>query len=389
MRGTLLPKGLTGFRRQDGRIGIRNHVLVLAAADNVNPLAARIAAESGATLVPATFGRGQLGEDLEVTLRSQAGMAAHPNVAETLIVSFELESAERIAVRAREQGRQVRCLSLLATGGHTAAVRLGVKHVRQMRATAEAIDRVPVAITDLVIGLECGGSDATSGLITNPTVGRFSDRLLAEGATAVFSEPVELIGCEAMLDERAVSRDVALGIRRLTSHYAQIADSAGVNLVGINPTADNIAGGLTSIEEKSLGAVAKCGSAPIQGLVEYGQAAPGPGLWLMDAPAAAVENLTALAAGGCHLILFTSGSVNPSGNPLAPTLKICANPHAVASMGEHVDVDLSDVLTGRTQTQEALERLTRAVFETLNGKETAADRLGYVETRISRVGLSV
>lgn len=381
---------LVGYRRPDGRFGVRNRIVVMAAADNVNPLARAIsAAVPGTTFVPATFGRGQLGTDLDVTLRAQSGLAAHPNVADTLIVSFEMESAERIAELVRALGRSPTCLSLLAEGGHSRALSVGTRVVSAMIREAAALPPEPMPVSSLVIGLECGGSDATSGLVANPVVGRMSDALVAAGATTVFSEPVELIGCEPMLAKRAVTPAVAAQIRRLTSHYAHIADSAGVNLVGINPTADNIAGGLTSIEEKSLGAVVKCGTAPIVGVLEYGELAPQPGLWLMDAPAAAVENLTALAAGGCHAILFTSGSVNPSGHAVSPTLKICANPKSTATMGEHIDVDLSGVLDGRVGLDGAETLVSNELLGVLGGRETKAHQLGYVETRISRVGLSV
>lgn len=381
---------LTGYRRPNGSFGVRNRIVVMAAADNVNPLARAIAAAvEGTTFIPATFGRGQLGADLDVTLRAQSGMAGHPNVAAALVVSFEMESAQRIADRVQRLGREVTCLSLLESGGHTAALEVGKKIVGQMKSAAERLVLEPMPVSSLVIGLECGGSDATSGLVANPVVGRISDELVAAGATTVFSEPVELIGCEPMLDVRAADPGVANEIRRLTSHYAQIADSAGVNLVGINPTADNIAGGLTSIEEKSLGAVAKCGTAPIAGVIEYAECAPGPGLWLMDAPAAAVENLTALGAGGCHAILFTSGSVNPSGSAVSPTLKVCANPESCVSMREHVDVDLSDVLGNVIDVDQAVARLADGLLAVLAGQEPRADRLGYIETRISRIGLSV
>jgi len=361
----------------------------MAAADNVNRLAQVISgAVQASTLIPATFGRGQLGEDLEVTLRTQGNIASHPNVFDTLIVSFELASAERIAERAELSGRRVKCLSLLDAGGHYAALAEGVKIVTEMvRAAAEA--RVePMPISSLVVGLECGGSDATSGLISNPAVGLVTDELINAGATAIFSEPIELVGCEPILDKRA-EPGVAAHIRSVIAKYEGIAQGAGVDLVGINPTADNIAGGLTTIEEKSMGALAKTGSARIEGVVDYGEQVTHAGLWLMSAPAAAIENIVALSAGGCQVILFSSGSVNPSGSAISPTLKICANPISCRTMTEHIDVDLSDVLRGEASIGDAKERIIENLKRVLSGCDTKADILGYTETRISRVGLSV
>jgi altronate dehydratase large subunit len=380
---------LMGFRRENGTFGIRNRVLVMAAADNVNRLAQAICdAVPGSTFIPATFGRGQLGEDLEVTLRTQGNMAAHPNVSDTLIVSFESASAERIAERAELQGREVRCLSLLDAGGHYAALAEGVGIVAEMLRTATRAKPEAMPISSLVIGLECGGSDATIGLVSNPAMGLVTDELIKMGATAIFSEPIELVGCEPILDKRA-DPDVAATIRSVIAKYEDIANQAGVNLVGINPTADNIAGGLTTIEEKSMGALAKTGTARIEGVVDYGERAARPGLWLMGAPAAAVENIVALSAGGCHAILFSSGSVNPSGSAISPTLKICANPISCETMAEHVDVDLSDVLEGSASMAHAHQRIIDTLGKVLGGNDTRADILGYTETRISRLGLSV
>ena len=318
---------LYGFRRTDGRAGIRNIVVVMAAADNVNPLARRLALEvPGVVCLPASYGRGQLGEDLDQTLAAMAGLAAHPNVFGTLIVSFEPESARRVSERVEAMGREVDNLSLLREGGFTAATKAGREILSRLSATARTEKRKPFSTKELLIGLECGGSDTSSGVIANPALGMLSDRLIDSGATTIFSEPLECIGCESSLVTRAVNPRVAVRITASIEKYKKIALDQGVDLTGVNPTADNIAGGLSSIEEKSLGALAKSGTCPIKGVLSYGERPPGKGLWFMDAPAAAVENLTALAAAGCQAIVFSTGSVNPVGHPISPTLKICANP---------------------------------------------------------------
>ena len=381
---------LTGYPRENGRKGIRNLVGVLAAADNVNPLARQLAARvPGVLCLPASYGRGQLGKDFEISLRAMAGLAAHPNMAGCLVVSFEPESAERIAQLAASLGRRVETLSFLAEGGLEPSLKKGSEILQRMLEQVSSMERVSLRVDELIVGLECGGSDTTSGLFGNPALGSFTDWIIDEGGTAVFSEPVECLGAEELLERRAASRDVAEQLIATVQAYNGLAREHGVDLAGTNPTPDNMAGGLTSIEEKSLGALAKTGSRTIMGVLGYGETPPGPGVWMMDAPAAAVENITALAAGGAQLICFVTGSGNPAGHPVAPTIKISANPTTVRRMAAHLDVALSETLKGAMNTTQAADLIAATVASVANGALTAAERLDYLETNISRVGPSV
>jgi altronate dehydratase large subunit len=383
-------EGLRGYPRENGRSGIRNLVTVLAAADNVNPLARHLAARNpGVTCLPASYGRGQMGEDFELSLRAMAGLAAHPNVAACLIVSFEPESSERVAHLARRLGRSVATLSFLAEGGLGPSLQRGGEILCRMTEEAGRMERVPLNVRDLVVGLECGGSDTTSGLFGNPALGIFTDWVIDEGATAVFSEPVECLGGEELLRNRAVSPDAAAHLISTVHAYNDLARDHGVDLAGTNPTPDNIAGGLTSIEEKSLGALAKTGSRPIMGVIGYGQSPPGRGVWMMDAPAAAVENVTALAAGGAQLVCFVTGTGNPVGHPIAPTIKISANPRTVDRMNAHLDVGLAGLVRGTMTLAQGAQLIAETVGAVINGAATAAERLDYLETNISRIGSSV
>src|SRR6185312_10346752 len=383
-------ESLTGYPREDGRKGIRNLVVVQAAADNVNPLARQLAAKNpGVVYLPASYGRGQMGEDFKVTLRAMAGLAAHPNVAGCLIVSFEPESSERIARLAEKQGRRVKTLSFLDEGGIEPSLAKGSQILLAMRADADRLGRVPLKADELVVGLECGGSDTTSGLFGNPALGLFTDWLVDKGGTAVFSEPVECLGAQDLLRKRAASPKVAQDLIATVEAYNRLAMEHGVDLAGTNPTPDNLAGGLTSIEEKSLGALAKTGARTIMGVLGYADAPPGPGVWMMDAPAAAVENTTALAAGGAHLICFVTGSCNPSGHPIAPTIKISANPATVDRMPIHIDVGLAEMVRTKMNIAEAGSSIAGAVRLVINGELTAAEKLDYLETNISRFGPSV
>ena len=383
-------EGLTGYRRENGRKGIRNLVAVLAAADNVNPLARHLAARNpGVVCLPASYGRGQMGRDFQVSLRAMAGLAAHPNVASCLVVSFEPESSERVAKLARKLGRQVATLSFLETGGLQECLDKGSEILRRMRQTTNLVQRVPLAVSELTIGLECGGSDTTSGLFGNPALGAFTDWIADQGGTAIFSEPVECLGGEELLRQRAVSPKAAERLISTVHAYDELAREQGIDLAGTNPTPDNLAGGLTSIEEKSLGALAKTGSRTIMGVIGYADAAPGPGVWMMDAPAAAVENVTALAAGGAQCVCFVTGTGNPTGHPISPTIKISANPRTVERMTAHLDVDLSDMFRGQMNVVQGAEAIGATVAKVIGGEPTAAEQLDYLETNISRIGPSV
>src|SRR6516165_5933250 len=383
-------QGLTGYPRENDRKGIRNLVAVLAAADNVNPLARHLAARNpGVVCLPASYGRGQMGRDFEVSLRAMAGLAAHPNIASCLVVSFEPESSERVAKIARQLGRQVATLSFLETGGLLECLDKGSEILRGMQQAASLVQRASLAVSELTIGLECGGSDTTSGLFGNPALGAFTDWIVDHGGTAIFSEPVECLGGEELLRRRAVSAQAAERLVSTVRAYDELAREQGIDLAGTNPTPDNMAGGLTSIEEKSLGALAKTGSRPIMGVIGYAEAAPGPGVWMMDAPAAAVENVTALAAGGAQCVCFVTGSGNPTGHPVSPTIKISANPRTVERMSAHLDVDLSDMLRGHMNVLQGAEAIGAAIAKVIGGEPTAAERLGYLETNISRIGPSV
>lgn len=386
----LFHEPLTGYLREDGRKGARNFVAVLAAADNVNPLVRQLAERvPGVMCLRASYGRGQMGDDFELALRAMAGLAAHPNIASCLVVSFEPESSIRIAERVAAMGRRVETLAFLKENGLEACIDKGEAILRNMIASAAKAKRVAMAPEELVIGLECGGSDTTSGLFGNPALGIFADRFVDAGGTAVFSEPVECLGGEELLRKRAITPAVARQLIKTVHSYDRMAKEHGVDLAGTNPTPDNMAGGLTSIEEKSLGALAKSGTRPIQGVLAYAEAATRRGMWMMDAPAAAVENLTALAAGGAQVICFVTGTGNPSGHPVAPTIKISANPHTVRQMPTHLDVPLADMLEGTMNLSQGSDAIAVQVAKVVNGMPTAAENLDYLETNISRIGPSV
>ena len=226
---------------------------------------------------------------------------------------------------------------------------------------------------DLIFGVKCGGSDATSGVASNAAVGEAVDRIIEAGGTAIFSETTEILGAEHILARRAVSEEVAKKIYKAVHDNEKMAMAAGVDLLGVNPVPDNIRGGISTIEEKSLGAILKAGSSPIQDVLGYGERPRHPGLYFMDSPSAATEVLTGLSAAGAQMILFSTGTGNPVGNPISPVLKITSNPRTVARMKEHIDVDVSEILTGNMSMREAGDRILQAIISVSNGHLTKAD----------------
>jgi altronate dehydratase large subunit len=381
---------IMAYTRPDGRRGIRNLLAVVAATDAANPVARRLAAAlPDCVAITPLYGRGQLGDDLALSIRTMVGLGSHPNVYATLVVSLERVAGTRVYEGIRAAGTPCEVMGIQEEGGTPALFTRGLALLEEWRGQARALRREPAHLSEFVIGLECGGSDTTSGLVANPAIGLVTDRIVDAKGTAIFSEPVECLGGEAALAARAASPDVRDRIDATIRKYEEIARRAGVDLNKTNPAPDNIRGGLTTIEEKSLGSICKTGSRRIEGVLGYGEAARAPGLYLMDAPAPATENITALAAGGCHLILFATGVGNSIGNPVSPTVKICGNDRTCRTFADHVDVDLSAVLLHGRSLDEAGRQVHDAMVEILNGRLTRCEVLGETETAISRIGESV
>lgn len=382
-----------GWRRADGRVGVRNVPLVLSTVDSMNPWARRIASQvSGAVVVAPSHGRGLLGVDAVRFRRALVGLGSHPNVAATVVLSLDAETANAVAGEISGRGVPALALAFQASNGALPLVAEGAAWLTRQRSAALAAPTVTVSAGDLVVAVECGSSDASSSAAANPVVGAVIDRLVALGAHAVMSEAAELIGAEAFVADRAVSPDVSSAVVALAQRYVDLAARAGVDLIGINPAHENLVGGISTIEEKALGSVLKGGrTAPVVAVVDYAEpiGLAGPGVYLMDGPDPATENMTGMVAGGAQVVLFTTGAVNPVVSPLAPTLKITANPQNARRLADHIDVDVSDVWLGRTSIEAAAAIVTDRLWQVVQGETTAGERLGAGEIAISRFGPSV
>jgi altronate dehydratase large subunit len=374
-----------GYRRPNGNVGVRNHVAVLAVMDNVNGIVRHLAElVKGVLPIPVWYGRGQFGEDDALFRRTQIGIARNPNIAAVLVVSLEKVSAQKVAGAIAESGKPVAAISVQDVNGTVEALAQGVRLLMPMVEDAAEQRRESFPVSQLVLGVECGGTDTTSGIASNPAVGWVADQIVAAGGKVYLSETSEWMGAEQVLAKRASTQQIADQIYAAVRRIEDDTLSRGVDIRGANPVPDNIRGGITTIEEKSLGAIIKGGTTPIQGLLDYATCGTGKGLFLMDTAAPAAESMTGLAAGGAQLILFTTGQMNIMGCSVAPTVKITGNPRTAKRLRDNVDVDVSPMLEGETL-EEAGRRLYDRMLRTANGRLTRSELLGDEDIAISRI----
>ena len=348
-----------GYPRGDGSVGVRNFLLILSVTGLTGPAARRVArALPGVRLVGMPYGGGLLGEDRAIHLRCLAGFGRNPNVGAVLLISSDAPKAEALANDIRATGKPVTVVCLDDCGHDVLtlsdrALRAGARLHRELSRQR----RQPVPVSKLFFGLECGRSDPSSGMVANPLIGRVADVLIAQGGSAVFGETLEWLGAEHVLARRATSPTVGATMTRAVLRREAVATAQGLDLLGNNPDATNIAAGLSTIEEKSLGSIAKSGSSTIAGVLAVGEAPKAVGLYAMDAPAYSPESLSGFVAAGAQLLLFSTGVGNSYVSALAPTIKISANPHATATLLEQHDFDASGVFLGAQSIDDAAAAL--------------------------------
>jgi len=377
-----------GYRRVDGRVGVRNHVLVLAAVHCVNGVVERIGrAVPEVIALPHVYGCSQLGEDLAQTRRVLEAYAAHPNVGATLLVGLGCEAmpTKEMAERLRERGVLLELVMVQEVGGSRAAVERGVGIARELLQEVATVRREPVPISKLIVGVECGGSDAWSGVTANPAVGAAADILVRLGGTVILSEVTEFIGAERLLAARASTPEVGEKILQAVARREAVAKEMGVDLRGAQPSPGNMAGGLTTIEEKSLGAIAKGGTTPIREFLPYGRAPTAKGLVVMDTSGNDLESVTAMVAGGAQVVLFTTGRGTPVGNPIAPVIKVASNTPLYERMRDDMDLNAGVVLGGET-IPEVGRRIFEHLLQVAAGQPTCAERWGHREFAIEPLG---
>jgi altronate dehydratase large subunit len=385
-----LPTAFQGYRRPDGLVGTRNHVLILPSVFCANVAAVHIAAAVPSALaLRHSYGCGQL--DVERTRDILFKLGRHPNVAAAVVVGLGCETvqADVLATAIAKTGKPVTALCIQDEGGTLPTIARGVRLAAKMSVVAAGIAREPCSISELIVATECGGSDATSGLAANPVLGWVADRVVAAGGTVLLSETAEIIGAEHLLAQRAVTPEVGRNLKSIVTAVERSALEQRVDLRSAQPTPGNIAGGLTTLEEKSLGCVAKGGTAPLQGVLGYGECPSSPGLNFMDTSGHDAESVTGMVAGGAQLVLFSTGRGTPLGAPVSPVIKISANPQVTLRMSDHIDLSLVPVLRGEATTEALGRKLWGLLLDVVNGQPTAAELLGHHEMVIARAGPSV
>ncbi len=376
---------VTGYRRPGGRAGIRNHVVILPVDDLSNAVCESVARTIPGTLaLPHAYGRLQYGEDLELTFRTLAGMGANPNVAAAVVIGIEPNWTNRIVEEIARSGKPVEGFSIERFGDlktQSAAARVA-QHMLQ---DASELQREPIEREELTISIKCGESDTTTGLGSCPTVSQVVDRHVNSGGTIIFGETSELTGGEHLIAARCADEQVRRRFQAMYDAYIAEIESSGANLLGSQPTQGNIRGGLSTIEEKALGNIAKTGTVPVVDALEPAVVPTRKGLNFMDSSSAAGEFITLMAAAGAVLHLFPTGQGNIVGNPLVPVIKITANPLTARTMAEHIDLDVSGLLWREYNLHEAGDRLMALVNRTINGRLTCAESLGHREFIITKL----
>ena len=377
-----------GYKRPDGKFGIRNKVLILPTVSCSSETARMISnAVEGTTTFTQQNGCAQPPEDLKFTVDVMIGFAKNPNIYGTVVVGLGCENAIPSEIYEKIKAATNKPIELVVIqedGGTIGAIAKGTHYAREMVEAASLLQREPIAISELIVGTECGGSDSTSGLVANPVIGAMSDLLVKHGATAILSETTEFIGAEHILAKRAANKEVHDRLYEIIHRYEDHLHKAGTSLRNGNPSPGNKEGGITTIEEKSLGCIHKGGHSTILEVVDYACPVTKKGLVIMDTPGYDVASLTGMAAGGAQISVFSTGRGTPTGNPIMPVIKLTGNFSTYQKMLCNIDFDASGALT-KGQSIEALgQALFDEVLTVSNGKMTKAEALRINDVAIVR-----
>lgn len=376
-----------GYRRDNGRVGVRNHVIILPVDDISNAATEAVANNiKGTQALPHPYGRLQFGEDLELHFRTLIGMGSNPNVAAVIVIGIEEGWTKRVVDGIAATGKPVAGFSIELHGDHDTIMRASRK-AKEFVHYATGLNRQECPISDLWVSTKCGESDTTSGCGANPTVGNAFDKLYELDTTLVFGETSEITGGEHIVAERCANDQVRERFMFMFNRYQDMINRWKTSdLSESQPTKGNIAGGLTTIEEKAMGNIQKIGKkCVVDGVLDKAEIPTGKGLWFMDSSSAAAEMVTLCAASGYAVHFFPTGQGNVIGNPILPVIKICANPRTVRTMSEHIDVDTCALLQREIDLDQAGDKLLECMLETANGRWTAAEALGHREFVLTRL----
>lgn len=375
------------YRRENGRVGVRNHVVILPVDDISNAAAEAVGRTIYGTLaLPHAYGRLQFGEDLDLFFRTLIGIGSNPNVAAAIIIGIEPGWTDRVVQGIAKTGKPVAGFSIERSGDLKTIAEASRKAFEFVQWASE-LQRQECSMDELYVATKCGESDTTTGLASCPTVGNVIDRLIEVNGTASFGETSELTGGEHVVKSKAATPEVAEQFMKIYNDYNEfILQNKVDDLSESQPTKGNIRGGLTTIEEKAFGNIEKLGKKTrFVGCLLPAEAPSGKGLWFMDTSSAAAEALTLWAASGAVIHLFPTGQGNICGNPIMPVIKLSGNPLTCATMSEHIDLDVSGILSGDLKLDQAGERLLELMLRTANGRLTANEALWHREFVITKL----
>lgn len=383
---------IMGYQRENGDIRIRNHFIIIPTVICANHVSNRIAQMTPcAIVVPHQHGCSQIGDDIVRTFDVLAGTGKNPNVGGVLIVSLGCEGIDLIALAnaIKATGKLVEFFDIQSIGGSIKSIQHGAEIAKRMLADLEHQPKVPIPLNKLKVAVKYGGSDATSGLASNPALGAAADKMIQAGGSIVIGETTEIIGAEHILASRCVTSEISDKLYHIVDRFEREIERTGADMRGGNPSPGNIAGGLSTIEEKSLGCISKCGTEPIQGVIEYAENIPEHGLYFMDSPGNDIECVSGMAAGGVHIVCFTTGRGTPTGSAVVPVIKITGNKQTSIRMEDNMDLDVSDMLAGTLSLEQAGQSIWQEILEVAEGKLTKAEILGHQEFSINRIGPSL
>jgi len=374
---------INAWRRENGRVGVRNHVIILPVDDISNAACEAVGNNvKGTMALPHSYGRLQFGEDLDLHFRTMIGTGSNPNVAAVVVIGIEPEWTKVIVDGIAKTGKPVSGFSIEQNGDFE-TIRQASWKAKEYVHWATELQKEVCPLTDLWVSTKCGESDTTTGLGSCPTVGNMYDKLIPHGLYGCFGETSEITGAEDICAARAATPEAGEKFMKMFQAYQDdvIEQFKTSDLSDSQPTKGNILGGLTTIEEKALGNLEKIGrtSTYIDAMGPAEEPAKGPGLYYMDTSSAAAECVTLMAAAGYVVHTFPTGQGNVVGNPIVPVIKITANPRTVRTMGEHIDVDVSGILRREQTIDQAGDALIEMIIRTGNGRSTAAEALGHRE----------
>ena len=377
---------LTGYDRGNGRWGFRNHVLILPLHQILSSSAREIEAKSeGAVAVSHDWSQ-VIEKDHERIIHSLAGNATNPNLYATVLLRLGTPIEDEVITRAKKYGKtKLIEVSLTEAKSIENLTQAGIQRANELLKEAKAQQRVSAPISAIVLGLECGGSDAYSGITANPALGVASDELVAQGATSILGETMEILGAEHLLAQRAITKEVGQQIIDVVARYEASINYEGIDIRGAQPSRGNIEGGLSTLEEKSLGAAKKAGNAAFTGVLEYAIAPTKAGLYFMDTPGHDIEQLTGFGAAGVNITVFTTGRGTPTGSAVMPTIKVATNSEMANAIPDIIDLNSGTIADGTQSLEENGKLIYQLILDVANGQLTKAELGGHHEFNLSRL----